>query len=70
MTRTKAVLLLALPLLLIAMIATWLETPGSPLFLQERVGRDGRSFRIVKLRTMFTGNDDRGKVNLAGIVRR
>jgi lipopolysaccharide/colanic/teichoic acid biosynthesis glycosyltransferase len=53
-----AVLLLALPLLLIAMIATWLETPGSPLFLQERVGRDGRSFRIVKLRTMFTGNDD------------
>lgn len=53
-----AVLLLALPLLLLAMIATWLETPGSPLFLQERVGRDGRRFRIVKLRTMFADNDD------------
>jgi lipopolysaccharide/colanic/teichoic acid biosynthesis glycosyltransferase len=53
-----ALLLLAVPLLLLAMIATCLETPGSPLFLQERVGRDGRSFRIVKLRTMFTDNDD------------
>jgi lipopolysaccharide/colanic/teichoic acid biosynthesis glycosyltransferase len=53
-----AVLLLALPLLLLAMVAPWLETPGSPLFLQERVGRDGRSFRIVKLRTMFADNDD------------
>jgi lipopolysaccharide/colanic/teichoic acid biosynthesis glycosyltransferase len=28
---------------------------GSPFFLQERVGKDGRPFRIVKLRTMVRG---------------
>ena len=28
------------------------ESPGSPFFLQERVGKGGKSIRILKLRTM------------------
>jgi lipopolysaccharide/colanic/teichoic acid biosynthesis glycosyltransferase len=51
-------LTLALPLLVAAMIATWLETPGSPIFQQTRIGRHGHPFRIFKLRTMISGNTD------------
>ncbi len=52
------VLLLALPVLVVTMIAIWVDTPGSPLFEQIRVGRDGEGFRLFKLRTMVSGNND------------
>jgi len=34
-----------------------LESPGNPFFGQERVGYEGRRFRIWKLRTMHAGCD-------------
>jgi lipopolysaccharide/colanic/teichoic acid biosynthesis glycosyltransferase len=37
-----------------------LESPGSPLYTQVRVGRDGEPFRIYKLRTMVTGAEHQG----------
>ena len=37
-----------------------LESPGSPLYTQVRVGRDGTPFRIYKLRTMVTGAEFQG----------
>jgi lipopolysaccharide/colanic/teichoic acid biosynthesis glycosyltransferase len=37
-----------------------LESPGSPLYTQVRVGKDGRPFRIYKLRTMVTGAEFQG----------
>lgn len=40
------------PLLALAAIAIRLESPGPAFFLQERVGRHGRHFSIIKLRTM------------------
>jgi sugar transferase (PEP-CTERM system associated) len=47
------VLLVAtLPLLLVAMIAIFLESGGPLFYIQERVGQGGRTFRIIKLRTM------------------
>jgi exopolysaccharide biosynthesis polyprenyl glycosylphosphotransferase len=46
------VLALALPLLLIAAVAIKLSSPGPVFFRQERIGREGKRFRIVKLRTM------------------
>ena len=41
----------AVPCALLA-AAVRLETPGSPLYLDERVGRGGRPVHLVKLRTM------------------
>lgn len=49
-------LALTLPLVLFAMAAVWLETPGSPVYQQMRLGRDGRPFRLFKVRTMLQGN--------------
>ncbi|UBV44429.1 exopolysaccharide biosynthesis polyprenyl glycosylphosphotransferase (plasmid) [Deinococcus taeanensis] len=40
------------PLCLLLALGLWLETRTSPLFLQERVGEDGRQFFTWKFRTM------------------
>jgi lipopolysaccharide/colanic/teichoic acid biosynthesis glycosyltransferase len=51
-------LLLALPVLVLASVAICVETRGGPLFVQQRIGRNGKPFRMVKLRTMVRANDD------------
>jgi lipopolysaccharide/colanic/teichoic acid biosynthesis glycosyltransferase len=43
------------PLVLAAMAAIAAVTWGSPIFMQERVGRNGRTFMMFKLRTMVCG---------------
>ena len=39
-------------------LAVRLESPGSPIYLQERVGYRGKPLRILKLRTMVADSDD------------
>jgi lipopolysaccharide/colanic/teichoic acid biosynthesis glycosyltransferase len=51
-------LIIGAPLLILAAVAIRLESSGPVFFRQTRVGRDGRPFRIVKLRTMVVGADD------------
>ena len=51
-------LLLSIPIVGLAMIAVAIESRGSVLYHQTRVGRGGHLFRVHKLRTMRTGNDD------------
>ncbi len=46
------------PLLAAAALAVRLDSRGPALFLQERVGRHQRPFRLVKFRTMRAGGDD------------
>jgi lipopolysaccharide/colanic/teichoic acid biosynthesis glycosyltransferase len=48
-----AALLVATPVILIAAAAIRLESKGSPFFVQTRLGKNGRPFKIVKLRGMF-----------------
>jgi lipopolysaccharide/colanic/teichoic acid biosynthesis glycosyltransferase len=48
-------LLAGSPLLLVAAVAVRLESPGPVLYRQQRVGLDGRTFEILKLRTMIEG---------------
>src|SRR5690242_5049949 len=48
-------LLISAPILLVVALAIVLESPGGPLYWQTRVGRNGRTFRLIKLRTMVIG---------------
>jgi len=48
-------LIVAAPLIALAAIAIVCVSPGSPFFAQERVGQNGRRFRLFKLRTMVDG---------------
>ncbi len=54
-------LALALPALLICLLVApliWMDCRASPLFLQTRVGRNQRPFKIAKLRTMRADTRD------------
>ncbi|WP_349408721.1 exopolysaccharide biosynthesis polyprenyl glycosylphosphotransferase [Pseudalkalibacillus sp. SCS-8] len=53
-------LLLTLPILLLVSIAIKLESPGSILYFQERVGKDGKYFNIIKLRSMYSDAEKKG----------
>ena len=46
-------LILALPVLVLAILAVLLESGMPVLFVQERVGRGGRIFKVLKLRSMY-----------------
>jgi len=51
-TVASAGLIATAPLLIAASVGIMLNSPGSPIFAQERVGRYGRRFTMFKLRTM------------------
>ena len=53
-------LIIAAPLLAVAVIAIRLETRGSPIYKQRRVGKDGKPFELLKLRTMVSGAEHVG----------
>ena len=53
LTFGVSLLLVATPIILIAAAAIRLESKGSPFFVQTRLGKNGRPFKIVKLRGMF-----------------
>src|ERR671916_496245 len=48
------------PLLALAILAIRLETPGHPIYRQRRIGKDGRPFDVLKLRTMVAGAESMG----------
>lgn len=43
------------PLITVVALFIWLDSPGFPFYADLRCGRDGRPFRMVKLRTMYVG---------------
>jgi lipopolysaccharide/colanic/teichoic acid biosynthesis glycosyltransferase len=53
-------LVLASPLLAASAIAIKLDGGGPVLYRQQRVGKDGREFELVKLRTMVVGAEQQG----------
>jgi lipopolysaccharide/colanic/teichoic acid biosynthesis glycosyltransferase len=57
---SAAALSLSAPLLALAMLAIRLESPGSVIYRQRRVGQAGRPFDLFKLRTMVDGAEHIG----------
>lgn len=45
-------LTVGLPVYFLIAIAIIIDSPGNPLFVQERVGKNGKVFRMIKFRTM------------------
>lgn len=40
------------PIMIITAIAIMIESPGNPIFVQDRVGRNGKIFKMYKFRSM------------------
>lgn len=49
----------AIPMLIVALLIK-IESPGPVLFKQERIGRDGKVFKIFKFRSMKVGAEKTG----------
>ena len=52
--------LLLLPLYLVLAICVKASSPGPVFFLQERIGINGRVFKIIKFRTMYVDSEKHG----------
>jgi lipopolysaccharide/colanic/teichoic acid biosynthesis glycosyltransferase len=57
----SAILLLS-PIIAAISFVVSIESPGGPFFVQDRVGKNGKNFRIVKFRTMRRGADRLGSI--------
>jgi polysaccharide biosynthesis protein PslA len=60
-----ALLLLALPVMLVIALAIRLDSPGPVLFRQKRQGYNGRPFSVLKFRTMTQASDPRATLKQA-----
>jgi undecaprenyl phosphate N,N'-diacetylbacillosamine 1-phosphate transferase len=52
-----SLIMLVFPLVAISAILIMASSPGNPLFMQRRVGRNGKVFEIYKLRTMTVNKE-------------
>ncbi|MBU3659778.1 MAG: sugar transferase [Flavobacteriales bacterium] len=52
--------ILLIPFYIFSAIAVKMSSPGPILFLQERVGINGKQFKIIKFRTMFVNSEAAG----------
>lgn len=57
------ILVLASPLLLLIGILVKQDSPGPVFYRHNRIGKDGRPFRLYKFRTMVTNGDDTTYMN-------
>mgnify|MGYP006083720023 FL=1 len=53
-------LLVATPVLVPVMFLVWVQDFKSPFYIAQRVGRDGKQFKMVKLRSMIINADSSG----------
>lgn len=57
-------LVLLLPILFLIALLIKMESKGSLFYLQTRVGKHNKDFKIFKFRTMFVGSDKKGLLTL------
>ena len=53
-------LIILMPLMVIIAIAIKLDSKGPVFFLQERLGKNGKVFKIIQFRTMIIGAEKKG----------
>tara|TARA_Y100001970_G_C14257765_1_gene876871 strand:- start:9689 stop:10420 length:732 start_codon:yes stop_codon:yes gene_type:complete len=53
-------LIIVAPFVFTALILVWLEDRSSPVYIANRVGRNGREFKMIKIRTMIVNADSNG----------
>ena len=73
-------LILSSPFILIACFSVWLQDGKSPIFVQDRVGKNAQTFRLIKVRSMVvhqssnsadtTSRDDPRITPLGKLLRR
>lgn len=54
--------IISIPMMVLISFAIMLESPGSIIFSQTRVGYKGKTFKIYKFRTMYIDAESRGSV--------
>lgn len=55
-------MIITLPVVIVFSILICLETPGKPFYSQERVGLNGKRFKVLKLRSMYNDAEKDGAV--------
>ena len=63
-----AIILLS-PLLVVLSIFIKYTSKGPVFFIQERVGKEGRIFKMIKFRTMYVIQNSNSKISIKGDVR-
>lgn len=53
-------LIIASPIMLLTAVLIKIDSPGKVLFMQERIGKGGKVFKIAKFRSMCTGAEHTG----------
>jgi exopolysaccharide biosynthesis polyprenyl glycosylphosphotransferase len=53
-------IILTFPIVVVCCILIVLDSQGSPIFIQERLGLHGNRFRMIKLRTMRVNAEEKG----------
>jgi lipopolysaccharide/colanic/teichoic acid biosynthesis glycosyltransferase len=67
---SAALLVAASPLLTVMLVATWSYDRYSPFYIAPRVGRGGKLFKMVKLRSMVINADRAGGTSTSATDRR
>ena len=62
-------LILVFPVILIAWVVAALETRSNGFFLQQRIGRDGKEFKVIKIKTMKISEGITTTITSSGDVR-
>lgn len=65
MFSTVGLILLA-PLLIVVYLIITAESPGGGFYCQERIGRNGKPFMLIKFRSMCKGADKKGLITVGG----
>jgi lipopolysaccharide/colanic/teichoic acid biosynthesis glycosyltransferase len=52
------ILPLVIPVMIVCAVVIYIDSPGSVVFVQERIGKGGRRFKMYKFRTMQSKFDD------------